>query len=139
MQSQGDDIAYLGSLDEAPVKAVTKEGIYCWYQRIKGLFEESFDWKVIENHDQDDGVNLLAEQALHNGFAPESVELETMQRYFCYLADTSRVLNSYTPEYSSLSFDLFKVKKPVKENNQQVDYGWSDITSGDIECRRTTQ
>jgi thioesterase domain-containing protein len=133
MQSQGEDIAYLGLFDEAPVKASENKEEYCWYQRIKGLFDDSFDWTNIENYDQEEGVNLLAEQSMNNGFAPESVEIEMMQRYFCYLADTSRALNSYTPESSSLSLDLFKVNKPVKENNEQVDYGWGDISSGSIE------
>ncbi|WP_281560272.1 non-ribosomal peptide synthetase [Thalassomonas sp. RHCl1] len=133
LAARGQEIAYVGLFDEAPVLGSTDAKPALWYQRIKGLFEDEFDWSPIEACSQDAGIAALVQQAMTNGFAPDGIEAEVMSRYFRYLVDTSLALNQYQAKSSSLPLELFKVAKPVSENNALVDYGWSDISSGEIE------
>ncbi|WDD98092.1 non-ribosomal peptide synthetase [Thalassomonas actiniarum] len=133
LAARGQEIAYLGLFDEAPVLDSTDAEPALWYQRIKGLFEDEFDWSPIETCTQDAGIAALVQQAMTNGFAPDGIEAEVMSRYFRYLVDTSLALNQYQAKSSSLPLELFKVAKPVSENNALADYGWSDISSGEIE------
>lgn len=136
LKRKGDEISYLALLDESPVTGLAKNEQFSWYQRIKGMFKDNFDWSLIESQEQQNGIKLLVEQAMENGFAPESVEAEVMQGYFQYLVDVSLALNHYSAPLSDLSFDLFKVAIAIAGNNSEPDYGWQQLTTGDIQVHQ---
>ncbi|GAB2883355.1 amino acid adenylation domain-containing protein [Microbulbifer echini] len=128
LQNAGHKVGYVGLFDERPIENLSKS-VFSWFDRIKGLFEDQFDWEIISTLDVDQGVDRLVNDAFSTGFVPQDLDRSMVHRYFNYLVDIGFALSVYRPAVAGIDLELYRV---TGSDAELSDYGWSHYAKGEI-------
>lgn len=143
LESEGLDVGRVFLLDTPYLSWSQDVSDKAWYFPIKRAFlgylevEFAFDWEVLNDKAEDEGIELLYQECVRQKISVEGVQQSQFKSYFRYFCEMYWMYADYQSEASNVDISVFTAEEKTKftaHANQYLD--WDKTTSGEVKSTK---